>query len=698
LGITVLSGRADMISGETTLVQISLPAGAHRSTLHVAVRWHGRSRDVTSAFAPRADGRVVGLVTGLQPGRSTLIATLSGGHRTRDDATARMALTDYPISGPIFSGPHKSPFVCETQQAGLGPALDDNCLAPTRVDYYYRSSSDNAFHPYDPSSPPSDVAMTTTQDGATVPYIVRVESGVINRSIYRIGVLYNPAGQPWLPWRPQPGWVGKVLYLFGGGGGAGYAQGTNEPTDVLDDFALSQGWMVAESTLNVGSVDVFGPLQAETLMMTKEHIIKTYGPIRHLMGFGGSAGGWAQQVIAEQYPGLLDGIVPEYGFPDLYALTFGDQVDCILLRSYFGSAPDLWPSTDARTAVDGRDYRMCQDVQWSHGEAQMNVTARCPSLLPASSFYDPVTNPDGLRCDYADAHVNLLGRRESDGFANRPYDNVGVQYGLGALRAGKITPEQFADLNAKIGGFDIDGNQVPQRSTADLEALQNSYRNDLVTSGVGLGRTPIIDISVGDSQGQDLTTFGHEAVFNQILRARLTAANGTAANQVIFTNANAAPDSDLDTGTDTDIGSTALRTMDQWLTNIESDHSRIDRAAKVIQDKPAGAVDRCWNHSNTPADPSFCATNAPVEGIPRLVAGDGPTLDTLKCRLEPLRRSDYPVSFTEAEWAQLERAFPTGVCDWSEPSVGADGPPRQWVSYLRGPRGSAIGPAPTVRP
>jgi len=42
------------------------------------------------------------------------------------------------------------------------------------------------------------------------------------------------------------------------------------------------------------------------------------------------------------------------------------------------------------------------------------------------------------------------------GFAGRPYDNVGVQYGLRALFAGDISPAQFVDLNAKVGGVDID--------------------------------------------------------------------------------------------------------------------------------------------------------------------------------------------------------------------------------------------------
>ena len=52
---------------------------------------------------------------------------------------------------------------------------------------------------------------------------------------------------------------------------------------------------------------------------------------------------------------------------------------------------------------------------------------------------------------YEDA-VQIYGRDE-DGFARRTWDNVGVQYGLTALHDGHISPEEFLDLNARIGGW-----------------------------------------------------------------------------------------------------------------------------------------------------------------------------------------------------------------------------------------------------
>lgn len=41
--------------------------------------------------------------------------------------------------------------------------------------------------------------------------------------------------------------------------------------------------------------------------------------------------------------------------------------------------------------------------------------------------------------------VNVYGRDPATGFARRPFDNVGVQYGLAAFNAGAIPFEQFAD-------------------------------------------------------------------------------------------------------------------------------------------------------------------------------------------------------------------------------------------------------------
>ena len=69
-------------------------------------------------------------------------------------------------------------------------------------------------------------------------------------------------------------------------------------------------------------------------------------------------------------------------------------------------------------------------------------------------------------------------------------------------------------------------------------------------------------------------------------------------------------------------------------------------------------------------------------GTPRMVAGDAITTDTNKCQLKPLNRSATigPLTFTDAQWAQLQQTFPTGVCDYSKPGVDQQAA-IPWLTY-----------------
>jgi hypothetical protein len=57
------------------------------------------------------------------------------------------------------------------------------------------------------------------------------------------------------------------------------------------------------------------------------------------------------------------------------------------------------------------------------------------------------------------------------------------------------------------------------------------------------------------------------------------------------------------------------------------------------------------------------------------------TDDTIKCALNPLVRSAYlPVTFTDAQWEELVKAYPQGVCDYSKPGVDRV-PTQPWQTY-----------------
>ena len=187
----VSNPRPDMVSGGDALVQVDVPAGVSARDVRVTLN----NADVTSKFRADAAGRMlVGLVDGLTIGSNTITAGTTGG------AAARLTLVNHPNTGPVFSVPQETPFICETQNfkllsgGTLGPALDANCSIATRVDYLYRSSAGGALKPLaDPQVPPADLATATTITGQTVPFIVRIETGTINRSVYQIAMLHNPA-------------------------------------------------------------------------------------------------------------------------------------------------------------------------------------------------------------------------------------------------------------------------------------------------------------------------------------------------------------------------------------------------------------------------------------------------------------------------------------------------------------------------
>ena len=273
LSITTLSSMPQFVSGGDALIEIK---GAQKATVMV------NGKDVSSIFAVNTErGTLVGLVTGLKLGANTITAKAGS-------QSAKLELNNHPITGPVFAGEHLTPFVCKTEESGLGKPLDAECTAATKVEFFYKPK-EGAFKPLaDPASRPADVITTTTSEGKTVPYIVRVESGTINRSIYRIAILDDPASAS-APWK-DGGWNHRIYYSFGGGCGAQYNQGTIQPGAVLADGPLSRGYAHITSTQNVLQQHCNDALSGEALMMIKEHFIKSYGVPAWTMGSGGSGG------------------------------------------------------------------------------------------------------------------------------------------------------------------------------------------------------------------------------------------------------------------------------------------------------------------------------------------------------------------------------------------------------------------------
>ena len=680
--IRTLSTSPDRVSGGDVLIEIAFPSSQSLQSLIVSLN----GRNVSSSFrAGRTPNTALGLVTGLSLGRNTL--TVEG--KGRSPPSESLALTNFRLTGPIFSGPHQVPFICETQTfvlpvtgGNLGPPLDSDCSTATRIDYVYRSTGGTLKPLPNPSVHPADLAQTTTSQGVTVNYIVRIETGTINRAIYQIAILHDPAAGPVPdPWTSAPGWNGRLLYSYGGGAKAGYHQGRTTGgvlSSASGGDVLALGYAMAASSLNVFGNNADDVLSAETTMMVREHFIERYGVPRYTLGTGSSGGSMQLHSINQNYPGMMQGFAARNSFPEL--LTFGIPLsDCALLERTFNTSSLAW-SLEQKTAVAGwGTWQHCiNNRTWNAGykpNGAVTDAAGCDVGIPPALIYDPVTNRAGARCTWHDNLVNVFGRDKTTGFARRSLDNVGVQYGLKAFNAGQINAEQFLDLNARVGGYDIDGNIVAAREVADRTALRIAYRTGRVDSGAGgLPDLPIIHFRPWRDDIGDV----HDAIRSLSFRARLIATNGTAANHVNMVCSNVGTGAGrLDL-----IEVMSIRMVDQWVERIVNDTGSGSAAAKVARNKPASFVDACFTVTgNRITDPAACAALYPVHANPRLAAGEPLAQDVLKCKLKRVDARDYARSLTADQLARLQAIFPEGVCDYSRRGVDQKPLAGTWLSY-----------------
>jgi hypothetical protein len=688
--ITSLSSRPDRVSGGDVLIRISQDDdGATPVTINGA--------DVTGAFRSVSGHTRIGLVKGLKLGANVIVA---GG--------ARLKVTNYPITGPITSGPHQTPFVCTTATfpiyAGMrgaplvasdetfGPSLDADCSAATKITYLYLPKGGSQLAPLPSSAAlPADVAMTTTTTGEIVRFIVRVETATIDRGIYQSTILFDPTSDAPPSWATPPkGWNRRLIAVQGAGcPGGWHFQGTaggsfTSPGGIDASLysvkRLGEGYALYGSTLQNASQDCNAVLEGEAAMMGKEHFIKSFGVPLYTVSVGCSGGSYGSAQPADALPGLYDGVLIGCTFPDPLAIALAGE-DARLLAHYFdvtgnGAREDGALSGAQQMAISGykNDKAFLDAANQSGrtdpvpGRADLGgyKSAIWSPMVPAALRYDPKTNPKGARPTIFDAARNIYGVDPATGFARSVFDNVGVEYGLAALRAGQITPAQFLDLNARIGGFDADANYVAHRTEADPGAVRRAYQSGLMLSGGGgLATIPVFDISgiYNDDGGY------HYQWYHFALRERMRQANGGTSNHVMW-RGNPIPFDQ------------AWSTFIAWVDAIRA------TGDGVITARPVGTVDEC----RTPAgvfeaqrqtfsrEPdSVCNKLYPSYGFPRLMAGGPLAANILKCRLKPIDARDY-ARFSPAELAHLRRIFPSGVCDWSKGGVGQV-PVVPWASF-----------------
>ncbi|HEY1077150.1 MAG TPA: DUF6351 family protein, partial [Fontimonas sp.] len=632
--------------------------------------------------------------------------------------SASTVIRNYPNEGPIFSRPEIKRIRCQES------ATDTQCNQPAEYTFLYRPQAfvDNLegipvltlgteLLPYDPANPPDDVSMTTTQNGETVPFIVRQELGYQDRDQYKILTLYKP-DEAWAPWAPQSQWNGKMLVTHGGNCGADYTPGGAPLDDYSGTFgdipliepsyiyALGKGYAVMSTALaNTGhNCDV--ALNAESIMMAKERFVEQYGPLRYTIGTGCSGGSIAQVTIANAYPGLYQGLLTMCAYPD--SLSAGLQfADLHLMRKYFEAParwapgviwnPVLWGPVEGHlTHVNAivADTGLFQDAT--------RVTGDCFG----DDTYDPVSNPTGQRCGILEWIPHILGEREPEvwglveqqigkGFTGIPLGNTGVQYGLNALRAGLITPAMFVDLNVKIGGLDVDIQPQAARTKADPLAVANAYRSGMIDMANNLDTVAIINF-VGPDPG-----IAHDSVHAWWVRWRIEREHGSARNHVMW----AGPVPLLG---DLQYVYKGLDAMDGWLAAVEADTSDTPIADKLSIHRPGDVQDSCALADGQRILGEECIDLLQplyAYGTPRTVAGDTQTADNFDCVLKPLdRNDDYGlIPFTDGEWQQLEELFAEGVCDYRAPGQGKQ-KTVSWLKYFDDAGRVIVGGAPLPAP
>ena len=473
--------------------------------------------------------------------------------------------------------------------------------------------------------------MTTTMDGKTVPMILRWERGVINRFMYSI-LMLSPGSQTATP--DLSAWNRKALFSFSGGVAIGHTQGAASSGDMRYLAGLRMGYAVLYSSGTRTNTHYNLQLGGETAIMVKDRFVSAYAEPEYTIAVGASGGAIQQYVYGQNHPGLIDGGVPQYSYSDMVTQTI-HVGDCELLERWADSKVlanplSMWRTWVNRTLIEGlsssatfpNPYAAVMpympvpgSTECINGWRGLSPLALNPNFGTAPGYNPAVFGP--VEWTHWGDLVNIYGTDET-GFARSPWDNVGVQYGLEALQAGSITPEQFLDLNANVGSWkaskdmvqegcpyiaalcatqppDVwsarnmslspDGGATPAaRREGNQEAGYAAYRSGMVFRGK-------LDIPVIDWRHYlEHQLNMHNSHQSFASRQRLLNYDGDASNQLIwFTDARPA-------GPVSDPTPQAFLVLDRWIKNIEANPGK-----SVGENKPADAKDACFAKPRVPA-------------------------------------------------------------------------------------------------
>lgn len=725
--LAVVSSPAQYVSGGDARIEVSATAALHG---RIELWLDGKKLDVT--LVPSGE-RVEGLVSGLKNGDNQLQVRIAGNSKVFDT----LKLTNYPVTGPMFSGEQQVPFVCTTDQVGKEPLVDSaaapgfvvrnaqgqaagysrNCSLERYVTYSYRTTG-NAWKELPAGTArPADMATTKLADGRTVDFVVRQERGTINRFIYSIAML-APAGES----RTEPDlslWNKRLQYWFQGGVAIGHSQGTLHGGSMNADV-LATGTAIAHSSGNNTGTHYNMQVAGETAMMTKERFVERYGRPLYTYGLGGSGGAIQQYLLAQNQPGILDAALPVQSYPDMVTQTI-HVGDCELLENYMDVTDRTntkWQTTKNRTWLVGMnaedsvaDPLAAAKKMLGYGTAPGSTECvkawRGLAPLTMNPLYGQAKNQEkyapqsdiaAIRWTHYDDLRNIYGV-DTKGAARPTWDNVGVQYGLASLRDGKITPDEFLDVNHRIGGWKHPSEMVQEgfpflgaaapdtfdpwskrnanlTATAETPAPRTKGNPDAMraayTSGmVFTGNIPLPTIDHRQYMERELDM--HNAHQSFAVRKRVVQKMGNSDHLVIWFTDTMPGQPKASQSMD------AIAVMDEWMANI-----RTNPAKGVAGNRPARAVDSCfdtqgkliyagndaWDGILDNKPKGQCTQKFPLYSTSRIVAGAPLEGGIYRCALKTvdaaLADGTYaPWMPNQAAVTKLKKIFPEGVCDYT---------------------------------
>ena len=408
--------------------------------------------------------------------------------------------------------------------------------------------------------------------------------------------------------------------------------------------------------------------------------------IRYTIGTGCSGGSLTQQQVANAYPGIYQGILPQCSFPD--AWSTGQQLADYHLSVSTSRTRLRWDVGVAWdplsiAAIEGHPVHVNSIILDELYFTSLGDPTNSCGGVPEEQRYHPQTNKKGVRCTLADYMVNVLGRRP-----RRRIRRTSARRRRCPVRPGGV--EEGSDHDGAVRGSERQDRWDDDRCGIPARARRGGRGGDRTTStaAAAINQGNHLDqVAIIDLRGTDPGAF-HDVYRAFTTRARIEREYGDYDNHVIWLGA-------IPILGDLTYTTQGLIAMDAWLASVEADKRSVPLAQKIRQDRPDHVRDQCSDgigHVIVSGD--VCRLINPIFTTPRMVAGEPITTDQNKCRLKPHRRGDYfPIVFTNDEWNKLNSAFPTGVCDWSRPGYGQQDT-IAWQTYNDKVGGRPLGPRP----